>query len=73
MLQILEAYGIPDKIIQIISLTYKNTPAKIITPHGETEHFEITKGVLQGDTLAPYLFVITLDYAIRQAIEGREE
>ena len=32
MLQILEAYGIPDIIIQIISLTYKNTHAKIITP-----------------------------------------
>ena len=73
MLQILKAYGIPDIIIQIIALTYKNTHAKIITPDGETEHFEITKGVLQGDTLAPYLFVITLDYAIRLAIKGREE
>ena len=73
MLQILEAYGIPDKIIQTIALTYKNTHAKIITPDRETENFEITKGVLQGDTLAPYLFVITLDYAIRQAIEDREE
>ena len=28
-------------------------------------------GVLQGDTLAPYLLV--LDYALRQAIAGREE
>ena len=73
MLHILEAYRIPDIIIQIIALTYKNTQAKIITPDGETEYFEITKGVLQGDTLAPYLFVITLDYAIRQAIEDREE
>ena len=27
---------------------------------------------MQGDTLAPYLFVITLDYAMRQAINGRE-
>ena len=61
MLHIPEAYGIPDKIIQIIALTYKNTHAKIIIPDGETEHFEITKGVLQGDTQAPYLFVTTLD------------
>ena len=30
-------------------------------------------GVLQGDTLAPYLFVIVLDYALRTAIDGREE
>lgn len=30
-------------------------------------------GDLQGDTLAPYLFAIVLDYAMRQAISGREE
>ena len=30
-------------------------------------------GVLQGDTLAPFLFVIVLDYAMRKAIEGKEQ
>ena len=35
--------------------------------------FEITAGVLQGDTLAPFLFIIVLDYALRKAISGREE
>ena len=28
---------------------------------------------MQGDTLAPFLFVIVLDYALRQAIAGKEE
>jgi len=28
---------------------------------------------LQGDTLAPFLFVIVLDYALRKATDGREE
>ena len=35
--------------------------------------FDITAGVLQGDTLAPFLFVIVLDYALRKALTGREE
>ena len=43
------------------------------SPDGDTELFEIKKGVLQGDTLAPFLFVITLDYVMRQAIDGHEE
>ena len=73
ILNILEAYGIPEVTIQTIALTYKDTHAKVITPDGETENFEITKGVLQGDTLAPFIFVITLDYAMRQAIGGHEE
>ena len=34
---------------------------------------QLLAGVLQGDTLAPYLFVIVLDYALRAAIEGKEE
>ena len=34
--------------------------------------FHITAGVLQRDTLAPFLFVIVLDYALRKAINGRE-
>ena len=45
----------------------------MITPDGETDEFDIHGGVLQGDTLAPYLFIIVLDYCLRSAINGREE
>ena len=45
---------------------YENTRAKVISPDGETEMFEIKAGVLQGDTLAPYLFAIVLDYVMRK-------
>ena len=51
---------------------YENTTAKVITPDGETETFDIIAGVLQGDTLAPYLFVIVIDYVMRTALLGRE-
>ena len=44
----------------------------MITRDGETEIFSILTGVLQGDTLAPYLFVLLLDN-LREAIDGREE
>ena len=73
MLKILQAYGIPSQITDAIESMYNNTMAKVISPDGETELFEILAGVLQGDTLAPYLFVIVLDYALRMAIEGKEE
>ena len=48
---------------------YENTRAKVISQDGETEEFDIVAGVLQGDTLAPYLFLIVLDYVLRQALE----
>ena len=35
---------------------------------GDTDYFDIVAGVLQGDTLAPYLFIICLDYVLRTSI-----
>ena len=73
MMKILKAYDVPEKLLCAINLMYQNTRAKVLTPDGETEQFEILAGVLQGDTLAPFLFAIVLDYAMRKALEGREE
>ena len=52
---------------------YTDTKAKVLSPHGETELFDILAGELQGDTLAPYLFIIVLDHALGKEINGREE
>ena len=41
MLKILEAYGIPVKIVQLIRLMYEKTMAKVLSPDGESELFEI--------------------------------
>ena len=42
-------------------MLYKNTKVKVCSPDGDTDYFDIVAGVLQGDTLAPYLFIICLD------------
>ena len=42
---------------------------KVRSPDGDTEYFDIVAGVLQGDTLAPYLFIICLDYVLRTSID----
>ena len=73
MLQILRAYDIREKLIDAICLLYQGKKASVITPDGETDFFEIQAGVLQGDTLSPYILAIVLDYAMRRAIDGREE
>ena len=71
MLAILKAYGIPEELVTAISIMYEDTTANVITPDGET--FNILAGVLQGDTLAPYLFVIVIDYVMRTTLFGRED
>ena len=44
-----------------------NTTAQVLSPDGDAKFFEIPAEVFQGDTLAPYLFIIALDYTMRQA------
>ena len=43
------------------------------SPDGDTEYFDIVAGVLQRDTLAPYLFIICLDYVLRTSIDKIRE
>ena len=45
----------------------------MLSPDGDTESFKIQAGVLQGDTLAPLLFILALDYAMRKATINPQE
>ena len=51
MFNILKAYDIPLKLLEAIKTTYKNTKAKVITPDGETSHFDIKAGVYKAINL----------------------
>ena len=50
-------------------MLYKNTKVKVRSPDVDTDYFDIAAGVLQRDTLAPYLFIICLDYMLRLSID----
>ena len=73
MEQILLAYGLIKESIAAITILYRNTKVKVCSPDGDTEYFNIVAGVLQGDMLAPYLFIICLDYVLRTSIDKIRE
>ena len=64
MEQILLADGLPKETLTAILILYRNTKVKMCSPDGDTDYFDIVAGVLQGNTLAPYLFIICLDYML---------
>ena len=35
-----------------------------------SEFFEVLTGVMQGDVLAPYLFIIVMDYVIKKSVRN---
>ena len=46
---------------------------KVYSPDGDTDYFGIVPGVLQGDTLAPYLLIICLDYVLGTSTDLMKE
>ena len=64
-------YGIPKKIIAAIKRMYENPQTFFDTADGPRDIFSTTKGILQGDTLAPYLFVIVVHCILRQSVDNK--
>ena len=61
------------KTVAAIMILYRNTKVKVRFPDGDTDYFDIVAGVLQGNILAPYLFIICLDYVLRISIDKVKE
>lgn len=47
----------PFTVVCVPHLMYTNTRTRVVSPDGTSDEFEIKAGVLEGDTLAPFLFV----------------
>ena len=73
MEQILLDYGLPKETIAAIMMLYRKTKVKVRSQDGDIDYFEFVAVVLQGDPLAPYLFIICLDYVLRTFIDKMKD
>ena len=73
MKEILSVYGITKETVDAIMLLYHDTSSMVRSPDGDTDFFDNSAGVLQGDTLAPCIFIICLDYVLRKALDKNNE
>ena len=63
--------GIPDHLTCLLRNLYAGQEATVRTGHGNTDWFQIGKGVCQGCILSPCLFNLHAEYIMRNA--GLEE
>ena len=50
-------------------MLYESTKAKVRSPDADKDFFDITTGILQGDTLETYLVIVCRDYVSRPFID----
>jgi hypothetical protein len=67
MFAILRHYGIPEKIVNAIRVLYDHSTSRVYVDGQTSQPFDITTGVLQGDVLAPFLFIIVIDYISKRS------
>ncbi|CAE1235515.1 unnamed protein product [Acanthosepion pharaonis] len=65
--RIMEADGMPAKLLRLIKSYYRSTRARLCAYGEESETFEVKTGVRQGCALSPTLFNYTIDYILGKA------
>ena len=73
MEQILLGYGLPKETEEAIPILNRNITVKVRSLDGDIEYFNMVAGVLQGDTLASCIFIICLDYVLRNRLIKSEK
>jgi hypothetical protein len=58
--------GVPEHLIVLIKSLYKKREAAVQTEYGNTEWFEVIKGVRQGCILSPYLLNMYSEYILKR-------
>lgn len=68
--KILRHYGIPSKLVNVIKMLYSDFKSKVICNTALTDAFSVTTGVKQGCILSPFLFILGIDWVLRQVTSG---
>jgi len=62
----LRSMGVPEHLIALIKSLYTKREAAVRTEYGNTEWFEVRKGVRHGYLLSLYLFNMHSEYVLRK-------
>ena len=64
-------YGFPPKFVTIIQQMYEDATCQVIHDGKLTEPFTVHTGVRQGCLLSPTIFLMVVDWVMRQSTAGR--
>ena len=69
---ILRHHGIPQKLVNVIKMLYHDFSSQVICNTELTDAFKISTGVKQGCILSPFLFVLGIDWIMKETISNEK-
>ena len=69
--KIMAHYGIPSKIINLIKRMYEDSGGQILIKGKLSKFFQILTGVRQGCLLSPFLFLLIIDWIMKNSVNDK--
>ena len=70
--KLMQHYGFPPKYIAIIQQLYEDATCQVIHEGMLTDPFQVQAGVCQGCILSPTIFLLVVDWIMRQSTKGQK-
>ena len=67
---IMKKNGIPQKLIQMVQTLYEDFQCAVVDENETTDFFPVLIGVKQGCCMSGFLFLLVIDWVMRQTVEG---
>ena len=68
--KILRHYGVRAKLVRVIAMLYSDFKSQVICDSELTEAFNVSTGVKQGCILSPFLFILAMDWIMKNSTDG---
>ena len=68
----MESYGIPRKIIHMIKMLYEDSEGVMLDKCEESEWFKVKTRVKQGDVISGFIFLMIVDWIMRNTTAGNK-
>ena len=67
--KLMRHYGIPEEIVLLVKRSYDGMKCRVVAGGQLSDPFEVTTGVRQGCLLSPFLFLLAVDWIMRQTAD----
>ena len=69
--KLLRHYGVPEKIVSLIRKSYDGMNNRVVHGQQLTDSFKVHTGVRQGCLLSPFLFLLAIDWVMKESTAGK--
>ena len=70
--KLMRHYGIPEKMVNLVKSLYEGTYCQVFHDGQLSNSFEVRTGVRQGCLLSPFLFIMVIDWIMKETTRGRQ-